>query len=391
MIVLGFAYADLRTDTYLGRWFAWRASDVGDMYRFPALEIAASDEPRGLHVLSSAPTFTDIHIESAGGAAERPTTLEELLVTSDTTAFVVLAGDAVAAEWYAAGTPATERTRPVTSFSLAKSVTAMLVAAALADGRVGSLDDAVTQYLPALASVDPEYENVTIQHLLDMRSGVRFRDHDLPWGDKARVYYEPHLRGLATNLPVTVSPGASFKYNSYNPVLLGLVLESATGENVASYFEKQVWERIGAESPASWSVSSTGETLPKMESGLNATPLDFARLGQLLLDRGEVGADRVLPASWVEALFQPDPARLVEPEARLHYQHGWWVYAPGEGKPLAVAGHGHLGQYLFVYPDLDVVVARFGTSTGGVESWRAVFDEVAREASRLSPAATGSP
>ncbi|HEX7000483.1 MAG TPA: serine hydrolase [Trueperaceae bacterium] len=384
VLAAAFGYAHLRTDTYLGRWFAWRASDVGDMLRFPDLRVAASTEPRALPVLASTAPLTDMSVEASVDGSPRHLPLQELLASTRSAAFVVLAGGAVAGEWYAAGPSPQVRAGPVTSFSVAKSVTALLVAAAFEDGSLSSLDDPVTRYLPALAGTDRGYDQVTLRHLLDMTSGVRFRDHDLPWGDKARVYYEPHLRELVFRLPLTSSPDSGFAYNSYNPVLLGLVLEAATGETVTDYFQRRLWEAVGAAYDATWSVSSSGETLPKMESGLNASPLDFARLGLLLLEDGVVDGQRVLPAQWVEDVTTPDPKRLVEPEAGLHYQQGWWVYAPVGGRQLAVAGRGHLGQYVFVYPELDVVVARFGTSTGGVGSWRAVFDQVACEAALLA-------
>lgn len=383
-----FGYAHLRTDTYLGRWFAWRASDVGDVDRFPALQIAPSGHPVAFETQEASEPLLDMVIgDTPSGASSTPDdrsagTLRGLLSGSDTTAFVVLSGGVVAAEWYSVGPPETARGSTVTSFSVAKSVTALLVGAALEDGQIGSLDDPVTSYLPGLREVDAGYDRVTLRHLLDMRSGVRFRDHDLPWGDKARVYYEPHLRGLVTNLPLVGAPGGAFAYNSYNPVLLGLVLEAATGENVASYLERRLWGPVGAERRASWSVSSPGETLPKMESGLNATALDMARLGQLVLDGGAVAGEQVVSMELIEDVSDPDPARSVDAAAGLHYQLGWWVYAPERGRPMAIAGQGHLGQYLFVYPELDVVIARFGTSMGGVASWRSVFDQVALAASR---------
>lgn len=384
VLAAAFGYAHLRTDTYLGRWFSWRASDVGDMLRFPGLRVVASSEPRTLPDRAPITPLTEMQVEASVDGASRHLRLRDLLATTRSTAFVVLAGGAVAAEWYAAGAAPTVRAQPVTSFSVAKSVTALLVAAAIQDGSLSSLDDPVTRYLPYLAHADPGYEVVTLRHLMDMTSGVRFRDHDLPWGDKARVYYEPHLRELVSHLPLTSRPGSQFAYNSYNPVLLGLVLEAATGENVTDYFQRSLWEAIGAEYDATWSVSSTGETLPKMESGLNASPLDFARLGLLLLNDGVAYGRRVLPARWVDDVLTPDAKRVVEPEADLHYQQGWWVYAPVGGRQHAVAGQGHLGQYVFVYPELDVVVARFGSAIGGVGSWRAVFDQVACEAATLA-------
>lgn len=306
----------------------------------------------------------------------RTAELVQLLEQTGSSAFLVLVDGTVVTEWYGAGYA---RDVPVTSFSLAKSVTGLLVLAALEDGYVSSLDDPVTAYLPELRAVDPGYDAITLRHLLDMRSGVRFRDHDLPWGDKARVYYEPHLRELVMSLPVLEPAGAGFAYNSYNPVLLGLVLERATGVEPALYLERRVWETIGAENPATWSTSREGETLPKMESGLNATPIDFVKLGLALIGSGAADAPADALADHLRLHALPvDPAN----PADQRYGLGWWVYPGAEVRPFAVAGSGHLGQYLFVYPDYDVVIARFGERLGAIDSWRPVFDAVMRHASR---------
>ena len=358
-----FALAYARTDTYLGRWFAWRASDVGDAQRFPSRQIRASFSPR---VLADPPLpRMDETVAYTWRGAAREQELGALLEATGTSAFVVVKDGLVVTEWYGAGY---SRDTPVTSFSIAKSVTALLVLAAVEDGFLGSLDDPVSQYLPELRNVDARYERVTLRQLLDMRSGIRFRDHDLPWGDKARVYYEPRLREFVLGLPLVAEPGEHFVYSSCNPVLLGLVLERATGMEPARYLEQRLWERMGAEYAATWSVSREGETLPKMESGINAAAIDFVKIALALLDDADLLAR-------LRAAPPIDPA---DPDG-LRYALGWWIYPATAGRPFAIAGSGHFGQYLFAYPEHGVVVARFGERVGNVDSWRAVFD------SRLAP------
>ena len=286
LAVLALAYA--RTDTYLGRWFAWRASDVGDAMRFPYRTVRASSTPRSLPS-DSLPLLAQ-EVSYSWRGETRTAELAQLLDETGSSAFLVLVDGAVVTEWYGAGYA---RDVPVTSFSIAKSVTGLLVLAALEDGHLSSLDDPVTAYLPELRAVDPGYDAITLRHLLGMRSGVRFRDHDLPWGDKARVYYEPHLRELVMSLPVQEPAGGGFAYNSYNPVLLGLVLERATGVEPALYLERRVWAPLGAEHGATWSTSREGETLPKMESGLNAMPIDFVKLGLALIGQGKTKVDGI--------------------------------------------------------------------------------------------------
>jgi len=362
-----FALAYARTDTYLGRWFAWRASDVSDVQRFDSRPIQASTQPQPFS--AALRPLGNGRIAYTWRGSEREQELGTLLEETGTSAFVVINDGVVATEWYG---PGHTRDAQVTSFSVAKSVTALLVMAAVEDGLIRSLDDSLTAYLPELREVDAGYDSVTLRHLLDMRSGIRFRDHDLPWGDKARVYYEPHLRELVMTLPLVAEPGMDFAYNSYNPVLLGLVLERATGMEPARYLEQRLWQPLGAEYAATWSVSRAGETLPKMESGINAAAIDFVKLGVAMLEGAVPGG----PVQLVENLRAE--AELIDPAQSdgLRYGLGWWVYPATYGRSFAVAGTGHLGQYLFVYPDEGVVIARFGERFGDVDSWRVVFDQV---------------
>lgn len=362
-----FVLAYARTDTYLGRWFAWRASDVGDAERFDSRPVQASAQPQPFS--AALLPLANERIAYAWRDSAREQDLGTLLEETGTSAFVVISDGAVATEWYGAGYG---RESLVTSFSVAKSVTALLVMAAVEDGLIGSLDDPITVYLPELRPLDPGYDRVTLRHLLDMRSGIRFRDHDLPWGDTARVYYEPHLRELVTTLPLAAEPGTSFAYNSYNPVLLGLVLERATGMEPTRYLEQRLWQPLGAEYAATWSVSREGETLPKMESGINAAAIDFVKLGAALLNDASAAFLAGLPSRLRTEAEPIDPA---QPDGQ-RYGLGWWVYPATGDRPFSIAGTGHLGQYLFVYPDDGVVIARFGERYGDVDSWRVVFDQV---------------
>jgi CubicO group peptidase (beta-lactamase class C family) len=214
---------------------------------------------------------------------------------------------------------------------------------------------------------------VTLEHLLAMKSGLAWRDHDLPWGDKARVYYDPRLRALALSRPLAGPPGERFEYNSYNPVLLGLALERATGLSPAAYLETRLWQPLGMAFPASWSVASAADGLPKMESGINARAIDFARLAQLVLDRGQADGQQLISADWLAASTRVDPAsRIPDFGEGMYYQYGWWLYARGDGTPPVISASGHLGQYLYIFPESETVMVRFGKRVGRVDSWRAV-------------------
>src|SRR5690554_1097148 len=160
-VVMALAYA--RTDTYLGRWFAWRASDVGDAERFHSRPIASSPSPWHLPVSASGSgAALSSTVRTTWRGAERSEELGALLERTGTLAFVVVRGGEVELEWYEGGR---SRADPVTSFSVAKSVTALLLMAAVDEGHIGSLDDPVTAYLPELSGVDARYDDLTLRHL----------------------------------------------------------------------------------------------------------------------------------------------------------------------------------------------------------------------------------
>ena len=151
----------------------------------------------------------------------------------------------------------TERHSIATSFSVAKSFLSALVGIAIENGHVKSVDDAVTRYVPELLERDEPFARVTLHHLLAMSSGLRYDEMGLPWSDDSLTYYDPDLGGLAlAGTTVERPPGERFHYNNYNPLLLGLVLERATGMSVSRYTSTRLWQPAGMELDGSWSLDS---------------------------------------------------------------------------------------------------------------------------------------
>jgi CubicO group peptidase (beta-lactamase class C family) len=119
----------------------------------------------------------------------------------------------------------------VSSFSVAKPVVSALVGIAIAQGRIGSVDDPVTRYLPELAHRDPRFGAITLRHLLTMSSGLADLDS----------YYDLDLRTVAVrDTRISEPAGRRFHYNNVNPVLLGMVLERATGRTVSAYLSERL-------------------------------------------------------------------------------------------------------------------------------------------------------
>src|SRR6266536_3273363 len=265
----------------IARALIWRQADIGDQQRFPSRPI-----PAGGHA-SPLPAGPRMDLRVAASDGNGTARLDEVLDGTDTRAFVVVHRDRVVYERYFGGSgPKTLET----SFSVAKSFVSALVGIAIDEGRIGSVDDPVTRYVPELAARDQRFTRITLRHLLTMSSGLRYQESSFPSprGDDTSTYYGIDLRKEALeHTKIEQAPGHRWHYNNYNPLLLGLVLERATDMPVADFMASRLWQPLGAGSDASWSLDSKRSGFEKMESGLNATALDHARFGLLFLHGGE--------------------------------------------------------------------------------------------------------
>jgi CubicO group peptidase (beta-lactamase class C family) len=367
-------YTATPTDTYFGRFIKWRASDIEDYKKFPDYEFEASKKPF-YFIKNLNNTFDNLKVQKS-----KDSELLDILENSGTTAFLVIKKDTLLYEKYLNGY---QRNSINTSFSVAKSITSLVTGAAIDDNLINSINDPVIKYIPDLINTDPAYEQLRISHLLDMRSGVQFKDHDLPWGDKPKAYYKPKLRERIMELPLEYEPGNHFKYNSYNPILLGMILEKVAKLPPAKYFEQKLWNEMNMEFSGSWSMDSKESGMTKMESGLNIRAIDFAKFGRLVLNKGEWNGKQLLSQSWMDYSFNiSENYKLPEFSDDLYYRNFWWIYANKKKFTYeieSIAGTGHLGQYLFIFPKEKIIIVRMGKMDKNVDSWRTIFKEIVNQ------------
>jgi CubicO group peptidase (beta-lactamase class C family) len=251
LALLGLLYgvAVASTDrSAFARVLAWQGADADDWRRFPARSVGARGEP--LPLRSSADSGAALLERVTAPTSTGDVPLDRFLAETQTTAFVVLRDDEVLIETYYGGA---DRLSVSASFSVAKSFLSSLVGLAIASGRISSVEDPVTRYVPELRERDPRFAEVRIRHLLSMSSGLRYEEMGLPWSDDSLTYYAPDLRRLALHgTRVERPPGEAFHYNNYNPLLLGLVLERAVGKPVATQLQDGRWGRRG------WSSTAPG-------------------------------------------------------------------------------------------------------------------------------------
>ena len=363
---------------HVGRVLIYRDADYSDIYRFPARPISASGRPVAL------PTVLDSGLPVLFEGHPNIDSFDSFLEDSETTALLVLRDGAVIGEWYGAGDDATSVQN---SFSVSKSVTSALTGIAVRDGLLDK-SQAITDIIPELKTRDERFSQITIENLLDMKSGIRY-SHDVSFpffnADDALIYYHPDLRSVLLERTVIAQEPGEFQYNNYNPGLMGLLLSRVTGVPVAEYLEREIWHPLGAIGEAGWTVDDRG--FERMESGFFARPRDLARLGLLYLNGGEVDGDRLLSETWVaESTEQLIPEILEVYDGRgWDYRAGWWIIPRPEG-PSDFCAIGRFGQFLYVSPHHRIVFVRNGPGRGewGDRDWTGLFFSMAEQLSTSS-------
>ncbi|HEY1393608.1 MAG TPA: serine hydrolase [Methylibium sp.] len=285
-------------------------------------------------------------------------TLADYLERQRATGLLVLQRGEIIAEHYRYGRQDDAR---FLSFSMAKSVTSLLIGQAHARGQIASLDDPAEKYVKALAG--SPYGTATIRQLLRMSSGLTFTERYDGQDDVARLA-RASAGAAGAGAPVDVlrsiterhSPaGAKFVYASAETDVLGRVLTAATGKNMAELTSEWLWKPMGAEHDAFWRVASDGQE--QSFGGFNASLRDWARLGLLLANDGKVGSLQVVPRDYL--LDATDPARqppAFKPrKATPYFGYGYqfWLLPLRE---RSFAMQGIHGQTVYVQPSTGVVM-----------------------------------
>jgi CubicO group peptidase (beta-lactamase class C family) len=369
------AWALMIDQSAVARAIVWRTADTGDWRRFPVREMAAGGDSVELRSCGGGAGLLDEPVTTEG----REVRLSELLSRTHTTSFLVLRDRCLLVEQYGAGV---QRDDMQTSFSVAKSFLSTLVGIAVARGEIDSIDEPITTYLPKLVERDDAYQDITIRHLITMASGLRYEELGLPWSDDSLTYYSPDLRETALSAQIERAPGEEWLYNSYNPLLMGLILERATGQRVADYMEQHLWQPMGAGHDSSWSLDSDDSGFEKMESGINAVPRDYVRFGYLFAHGGRLNGKQVVPSRWVTEATRID--KVQDPKAG--YQYWWWIDTARQQRFYA---RGNLGQFIYVDAHQDLVVVRTGAEFG-ISDWPEVLRQVTDQISPDPPTRTTS-
>ncbi len=287
--------------------------------------------------------------------------LDDYWMRSSVLGFLVLKDDRIVLEKYFHGA---DRDSRFISNSMAKSVLSVLIGVAIEEGKIGSVEEPVEKYVPALSASG--YHGVKIKDALQMATGVKFdEDYLKPTADVHRlvaalVQGDESFQTLAASIKPKRKPGTAFEYQSINSEVLGLVLEAATREPLNQYTEEKLWKKIGAQSDAFF---YRGKRQPNTCAFgcLNSTLRDYARFGLMAMQGGKIGGTRVVSEAWIHESTTPD-APFLKPKPDLNndvtqigYQYQWWVPYGSDGAFVAM---GIYGQMIYVNPAKHVVIVQ---------------------------------
>ncbi|MBR4402785.1 MAG: serine hydrolase [Flavobacteriales bacterium] len=195
-------------------------------------------------------------------------------------------------------------------FSVSKTITSLLCGIAIDEGYIKSVQDPVTDYIPELVKKDTMFRHLTIEHLLDMRAGLKFSEtyKANPFTGMARLYYGQNAMKQIANVKFSDKPGETFDYNSMTTAILGEVIERATGMSYAAYLSEKVWKPMGMEIDAVVCLDDPRHRRAKSYAGIATCVRDLAKIGQLYLDKGVWQGRQVVDSAWVKRSFSVSDA-----------------------------------------------------------------------------------
>lgn len=368
---------DYKSLTYVSRTAFWGESDFYDHQKFAYREMEKANESSPFEY-NLKEDYIDELLEDISYNYEQSKykigEVEQFFIETDTTSFIIIKDDKIIYEKYFNDY---SRESINTSFSVAKSFVSFLIGKALEDGYIKNIEEPITNYIPELKNKG--FEEISIEHLLKMSSGIRYNEGRLLFGDDAKTYYSPNLRRLALEETELLDrPGERFLYNNYNPLLLGIILERSTQKTVSQYLQEKLWKPIGMEFSATWSIDSKKQGFEKMESGINARAIDFARFGKLYLNKGSWNGEQIISSQWVidstikEADLRDSYYSYTEWDFfnrdQGYYKYLWLGYSR-EDEEYDFFAHGKYGQVIYVSPKYNAVIVRTGKTTGKVDFW----------------------
>ncbi|MEI6899097.1 MAG: serine hydrolase, partial [Bacteroidota bacterium] len=311
----------LLSSCHVVRYVWWNFADINDYRKFPADTLLPGPSPYHFRK-SDKLLFPYLPVNYT--PKERTQSIEDFLEERRTSSFIIIRNDTILYEKYFGKY---NHNSIFPGFSITKSFVSALTGIAIDEGKIKSIHQAVTDFLPDM--VDTNFRKVTIEDLLTMRSGIRFTEgYTNPFGGMAKFYYGKNLKRYTKNLKVEREPGNSYRYQSANTQILVMILEKAMGMRISEYIQEKLWSQMGMEFPGTWNYDSKKQRQNKGFCCINARSVDFAKFGNLYLQQGKMDGRQLVPENWVkESLTVKNDSKDSQ---GFSYTYGWRVLPNGD-------------------------------------------------------------
>lgn len=280
----------------------------------------------------------------------------KFLEDSWATGFLVLQNDSIVFEDYYLGN--TESTRNI-SWSMAKSFISALMGIAIEEGYIKSIEQNVEDYVPEL--IGSSYEGVRIKDVLQMSTGVKFNEDYGDFNSDINRWGRGFALGgsqdeFAGTLEREAEPGTINHYVSINTHVLGMIITRATGRTITDYMQEKLYTPLGMEYDGYWLLD--GENMEMVLGGLNLALRDYAKIGTLFLNNGNMNGEQIVSKDWVKSSITPDGPH-VQPGELFGYGYQWWIPKGNQGEFMAI---GIYNQCIYVNPTTNTVVVKLSAN-----------------------------
>ncbi len=287
------------------------------------------------------------HISKEYNSVQPTVTLESMHKKIGAVAFLIIKNDSIWNESYYDNYTKDSKSN---SFSMAKSIVSASLGKAILEGKMKSLDQKVSDFFPEFS--DKFSSKLTVGDLSSMSSGLNWdENYYSPLSITTRAYFDKNLNEVILGLRGVSEPGKKYKYLSGDTQLLAMCIEKATKTSLANYVSESFWKPMGAENEALWQTDRIGGIV-KAYCCVASNARDFARFGKLYKQYGKWKGTQILDSAFVAKSIQPRFANSPE------YGYGWWLSDYKNKKVFYMRGH--LGQYVIVIPEDDLIIVRLG-------------------------------
>ncbi|MEH2490827.1 serine hydrolase domain-containing protein [Bradyrhizobium sp. AZCC 2230] len=261
--------------------------------------------------------------------------------------------------------------------SASKSVTSLLVGIAIDRKLIAGTDEPVLKFFADYAAVkQPGWDAITLRHLLTMSSGFKWdeaRAWTDPKNDEPQLVVEPDPLGYVLSRPVAAPPDTLWTYSGGSTELLGNILERVSGKPLEAFAREVLFQPLGI-TDVEWKPYKNGKIAAA--AGLRLRPRDAAKIGQLVLDRGQWNGREIVPADWIAQSITPRFQAVGYFGGTMFYGYQWWMgRSLAGGKEIKwVGAFGWGGQRLFIVPELDLVMMTTAAQYGQPKEGLAAMD-----------------